>query len=72
MSQQLRRDSFARATLIKCSPENVPCAWCGQTDGKGRTYIYYWESDGSTGRPHPRYSNMERFCSVACFEAYNS
>ena len=66
----LRRDSFARADLVKDNPsENHPCQWCGNKDGTGRTYTYHWEQD-SLRRIVP-IRPLPRFCSLSCWEAYN-
>jgi len=69
--RQLERDPFARATLVKESPQPVDCAWCGGRDGQGRCYVYRWESDGQMGSVHPRYTTLRRFCSKACWESYS-
>jgi hypothetical protein len=74
---ELRHDGFARQTLIKESPGSEPCKWCGNKDGNGRTWVYYWRPDDQLGHTHPRhthprYTNFSRFCSVSCAEIYHS
>lgn len=68
---QLRRDSFARTTLMRDSFNNRPrftnnppceCKWCGQTP---RTlYRYRWEDDGIYARIRGQWSPL--FCGVGC------
>lgn len=63
---QLRRDPFARATLmrIQCEPSDT-CMWCGT---KAR-WQYYWEQDGL--RTYPRdLLDTRPFCSIGCWETY--
>lgn len=76
---QLRRASFARATLMRDSVSNLKrpsflnpngvqaeCKWCGQ---KPRTlYCYAWEDDGIYGRSRMQWSPP--FCNVACADSY--
>jgi hypothetical protein len=63
---QLRRDPFARATLMreKCGRHDT-CTWCGNP----ARWIYYWESDSL--RTVPRFKEDARpFCSISCWETY--
>jgi hypothetical protein len=68
---QLRRDPFARMTLMRDSkpnPNGETCSWCGQAP---RTlYRYYWEGDYIVERTRINYGHS--FCSVGCWEDYNS
>ena len=63
MATQIRRDPFARATLMRERVETSECTWCGQP---GR-FVYYWEPDSlrvlirDDGRV---------FCSIDCWETY--
>lgn len=68
MSVQLRRDPFARMTLMRSTtyPINNQCKCCGQT--KRTLYLYWWEDDNHHGGPH---KNSGPFCGVQCYEAYN-
>jgi len=68
----IRRDPFARATLMRETIRNKHlhrCAWCGQD--KPRLYAYAWVSDS---RPDPStlYPVNHFFCEVDCWEAYSN
>jgi hypothetical protein len=69
----IRRDPFARAELERTNiarPERNPCLWCGSAPGR---FSYSWVSDGGrcldniAGIP-----NRSGFCSVGCWESYQS
>lgn len=71
---QLKRDSFARATLMREPAEDWQaqngCKWCGRL---GRQWYYWWESDGGTRYPQGHRSCMNEskpFCSVGCYRSY--
>jgi hypothetical protein len=70
--RHLRRDPFARATLFKAEPEKVECVMCGNRDGHGNSYVYFWEKDGVCGGINFNFRMPKRFCSVSCWESYNS
>lgn len=72
MTVQLRRDPFARATLMRelrahRNPSgSLCCAECGTT---GRTlYIYYWEPDSVADRTWWR-RDLKAVCCIGCAEA---
>lgn len=66
MAIQVKRDSFARATLMRDkAPANTSCNWCGQP----AKWFYYWESDSSYQCPAP---SPKVFCSVGCYRIYNT
>lgn len=63
---QLRRDPFARVTLMreKCLIHDT-CTWCGNP----AKWIYYWDQDGL--RTYPRLKvHAKPFCSISCWETY--
>lgn len=66
---QLRRDPFARITLMRERVKNGSCYYCGNS---GRAWIYYWVNDSGRvvsdliGR-----MPKDAFCSVGCWEDYN-
>lgn len=65
---QLRRDSFARATLMRQKCIAYPkqtCTWCGQP----AKWIYYWEQDSINTRPRDL-DGTRPFCSIGCWETY--
>ena len=66
---QIRRDPFARASLMRRVAEyHNECDWCGNTEK--RTYFQYaWEDDGLLNR-YPYWTD-KAFCNVQCWEAYN-
>lgn len=75
---QIRRDPFARATLLRESFHNRPfgtgylhsCAWCGQS--RTTMYYYAWESDSRGGTiPSSLYPENRCFCCVGCWESYS-
>ena len=70
MATQLRRDPFARATLMRQLQSHRSdcrsCDWCGQLT---TLYKYWWEGDdASSGGPSIL---PQAFCSVACWQAYH-
>lgn len=74
MSQTVRRDPFARETLIKSRiyEPHHGCGECGRilhSHPTGRPYLYQFsvETDGGTIHPDPKL-----FCSVGCRSIYYS
>ncbi len=69
---QLRRDPFARSTLIRLLlplSMRAGCRWCGSL---GR-FAYWWENDSLNGiRSHRPADRIRAFCSVSCFESFNT
>lgn len=61
---QIRRDPFARATLMRepCGKGST-CKWCGQP----AKYSYGWVSDTSKGY----HIDWKPFCSVGCWRDYH-
>jgi hypothetical protein len=74
-TRQLRRDPFARATLVRLTLNSGDrkyltgdsCAWCG---GAAR-YKYQWVPDSVNGQTSWM-QDHKAFCSVGCFETYTS
>ena len=70
MKAQLRRDPFARETLMR---ETVPveyrkaCAYCGSRAGR---FVYWHEADSIRGNV-PR-GERRAFCGVACWEDWHA
>ena len=67
MVVQLKRDSFARATLyrdILGVHGREDCKWCGKPFAK---FIYGWEDDGI----YTSVSWDGPFCSVGCYRIYH-
>lgn len=66
---QLRRDPFARSTLMR---QRAPvqgaetCAWCGSH----ARFRYRWENDASGGSMIP-WHKLRLFCSVQCWETFH-
>jgi hypothetical protein len=68
MPAQLRRDPFARATLVRdtlAQRGRKDCKWCGKPRSK---FLYGWLGDAITAR----YCPDGPFCSVSCWEAYHA
>ena len=66
---QIRRDPFARSTLMrgKCQPQSK-CNWCGQP----AKFHYWWENDSSSPNGNRAWTQGIRpFCSIGCWEAYH-
>lgn len=68
---QIKRDPFARRTLVRRTVRtfNFPrCSECGGTNHYGTLYAYYWEDDSLSAVRQPLKGN---FCSVGCMRAYH-
>lgn len=65
---QINRDPFARASLMRVTLEKVDrrdCSWCGQP----ARFRYFWEGDASRSRPPTGYHDPQ-FCSIGCWRTY--
>lgn len=74
MAVQLKRDPFARATLMREKAEDWQsqngCKCCGKL---GSMYYYYWENDYGRRAPDSRMKFRQEtkpFCSVGCYREY--
>lgn len=70
---QLRRDPFARMTLLRViasrpNGRDRGCTWCGSVGPRGLLWRYGWETDGLQGSRRVAFGNP--FCSVGCWETY--
>lgn len=70
-STQLRRDPFARQTLMRHNIRKVDrksCRWCGNRPGR---FCYFWEGD-SIGCRGVSVANVAQrgFCSLGCAVSY--
>jgi hypothetical protein len=72
MPTQIRRDPFARTTLVReivrCNP-HCTCHWCGTVAGfRERLFRYGTEPDSV----NPRINwHRGEFCSLSCHNAYH-
>jgi hypothetical protein len=65
----LRRDSFARADLVRATVpprQRHKCQWCGCREGRFR---YWWKQDAIRASNYvPEFG----YCSVGCWESHNA
>lgn len=67
MSIQLRRDPFARATLIRDLVPKRDREACWNCGGRPGRFRYRWEGDSVM---RPRTQIGEGYCSIGCWEDY--
>lgn len=72
---ELRRDSFARATLVWTTVKNnkdrhLLCLFCGMAH---RLRLYWWKPDSVLAANTPAFPFADKggFCSLGCWEAYS-
>jgi hypothetical protein len=67
---QVKRDTFARATLVRktiLKHERGACCWCGQP----AKFRYRWESDNVMAGPRS-WERADQFCCLDCARAYGA
>ena len=67
---QIKRDAFARMTLLRTSTRAVECAWCGTTP-KYRSFHYWWMPD-TVNMVNTRMADALEFCSIGCWRSYHA
>lgn len=67
MARFIKRDPFARCTLMRYTEEKGECDWCGSI---GKLYSYLWEPDSIYDRHIGRLQNNKKFCSIGCYRNY--
>lgn len=67
---QVKRDPFGRRALMRLAVNpgaGIGCTECGNMNGRGRLFIYWWEDDGSARRAP---GATKPFCSIKCWRDY--
>ena len=67
--KQLRRDPFARETLMSEEAGDGVCTWCGRV---GSVRVYWWEGDADTTGRGRRFASDKTFCSAMDHRIYHS